>query len=145
MIAELNCDPLAQELCLLARQYAFLCADEIIDTKHLLLAATKVTPGEWHGYSELTEARLLDAMEGILGHNSELSDRRPSRLSPSALDVLGSAAEKASQCGRPISCKDIWTALLEDTSGMECFLIRRLGIEPKELRQRLGRESSNKA
>jgi len=145
MIAELNCDPLAQELFTLARQYAFLCAEEIIDTKHLLLAATEVTPREWHGYPELTRAGLLDAMDGILGYNSELSDRRPSRLSPSALDVLGTAAEKASQCGRPVSCKDIWTALLEDARGMGCFLIRRLGVDPKELQQRLSRESSNTA
>jgi hypothetical protein len=145
MESELTCDPLAQELCRLARQYAFLCAAETVDAQHLLLAAIEVTPGDWHGCPQLTRARLLDAMEGVLGEGTELSDRRPSRLSPSALYVLGGAAAKASQRGSPASCRDIWVALLEDSRGMGCFLIKRLGIDPTELRHRFGNESSNTA
>lgn len=136
MTSEFVCDSMAQRLCGLARQYAFLCAEEFIDTKHLLLAAVEVTPVEWHGCERLTERRVLDAMPGIDAVNSELSDSRPCRLSPAANDVLGIAAGMASRSGRAISCQDIWIALLEDRRGTCSSLMKRLGIDPLELQKR---------
>jgi ATP-dependent Clp protease ATP-binding subunit ClpA len=136
---------MAQKLCWLARQYAFLCAEEFVETKHILLAATEVTPMEWHGYEQLTIGQLLDAMAGILGVRSDLCECRPCRLAPNVVEVLTVAAERASRSGRAISCQDIWIALLEEEMGMCSFLIKRLDIDPKELQQRLQRVPPNTA
>ncbi|MGD0897842.1 MAG: Clp protease N-terminal domain-containing protein [Thermoguttaceae bacterium] len=145
MKSELVCDPMAQEVCCLARQYAFLFAEEFVETKHMLLAATEVTPMEWHGYEQLTRKRLLDVMEGILGLSSELSDGRPCRLAPDTNEVLATAAQTAARAGRAISCRDLWTALLEREMGTPSFLIKRLGIDPKELKQRIQQAPHNTA
>ena len=144
MTSELECDARAQKLCWEARQYAFLCAEEWIETRHLLLAAVEVTPMEWHGFPQLTQARLLDAMERTL-RSSELSDVRPTRRAPAAQEVLATAAEMASQAGRPVSCRDIWVALLEDARSTARFWLESVGIDANELQQRLREKPSNTA
>ncbi len=132
-------DAPAQRLCWLARQYAYLFGEEYVGTEHLLLAATEVTPADWHGYAGLTPEGVRDGLEALAGQRGgfELDQRRPTKLTPRAREVLRRAAERAATRGRPVSCRDVWLGLLGDPEGLAYELLTRLQVVPERLRERL--------
>ncbi len=137
-------DDTARRLCWLARHYAYLFGEEFVGTEHLLLAATEVTPADWHGCPGLTRDGVLNVIEALLGKRGglDLDDRRPHKLSPRASEALRRALERAAVASRPVTCRDVWIGLLGDQEGQANELLTRLGVVPEQLRERLGEPGS---
>jgi hypothetical protein len=138
-VSDIAWDDVAQRLCRLARQYAFLFGEEFVGTEHLLLAAAEVTPTDWHGFASLSREVVLDAMDAVLGKRTggELPERRPRKLTPRASAALRQAVDCAAAAGRAVSCRDLWAGLLAEQDGLVQELLTCIGVVPEQLRIRL--------
>ncbi len=134
-----NFESLGEEFCWHVRNFACIYGDKYVDTIHLLLAATEVTPVELHGYPELTTTSITKAIEILhLGSASQApGEHQPQRLSPQAQEIVAKAIGFAATTKRPPSLRDVWVALAMEERGVVPRLLEHLSIQPSELLRRV--------